>query len=345
MDNPDDLKRWEGKLPPQLLKQLVLEVVSRKDPRVLVGPSIGEDAAIIDFGDRVLVVHSDPITGAVKNIGWYAVHVACNDIATRGARPQWLLPVVLLPIGEVEAAKQVAKDIRRAADEVGAVVVGGHTEFAPGLNRPIVSMTAIGEAPKNGYVTTSMCRPGDKVILTKGVAIEGTAIIAAELEHELKGRIPQETLESAKSFTRYLSVVKDALTAVEAGGVHAMHDPTEGGVAGGLQELAIASQLGIIAYEEKMIIRKETQILLSTVGADPLKTISSGSLLIAAEPNAAPKIVEKLNQVGIPASIIGEIIEDSEKRYIVRKDGSKMSLHGYIADDLWKTLSQHLSQK
>ncbi|HFC49154.1 MAG TPA: AIR synthase, partial [Thermofilum sp.] len=97
MDNPDNLKRWEGKLPPQLLKQLVLEVVSRKDPCVLVGPSIGEDAAIIDFGDRVLVVHSDPITGAVKNIGWYAVHVACNDIATRGARPRWLLPVVLLP--------------------------------------------------------------------------------------------------------------------------------------------------------------------------------------------------------------------------------------------------------
>jgi len=332
---------WEGKLPPKLLEEYVLKILRKDDPRLLVGPSIGEDAAIIDFGEKVLVIHSDPITGAVQGIGWYAVHIACNDIATRGAKPRWLLPVLLLPVGQISLLKEIVKDIAKAAEEVGAVVVGGHTEFTPGLNRPIISMTAIGEVDKNRYVTTSMCRPGDLIILTKGVAIEGTSIIANELEEYLKKRLPEYLIERAKKFTREISVVKDALTAVSVGGVHAMHDPTEGGVAGGIQELAMASKLGVVAYEEKMIIREETREILSLVGADPLKTISSGSLLIVAVPSKAPEIVKALKREGVQATIIGEILDDPRKRYIVRKDGRRLDLHQHIKDDLWEALKKY----
>lgn len=336
------MEEWEGKLPPHLLEEFILETVRRPDPRVLVGPSIGEDAAIIDFGEKVLVVHSDPITGAVENIGWYAVHIACNDVATRGARPRWLLPVMLIPKGGIELARKIAVDMRKAAEEVDATIVGGHTEFTLGLNRPIISMTAIGEADKDKYVCTSKCKPGDLVILTKGVAIEGTAIIASELENVLEKRIPREIIERAKGFLRKISVVKDALTAMTVGGVHAMHDPTEGGIAGGLQELALASGLGIIAYEKDMLIAEETERILLAVKADPLRTISSGSLLIVAEPSYAFRIIEELKRNGIPAGIIGRMLPSPEERLIIRKSGAKMDLSEHIEDDLWRVLREVL---
>ena len=336
------MEEWEGKLPPSLLEKLVLGVVRKRDPRVLVGPSVGEDAAVIDFGDKVLVVHSDPITGAVRNIGWYAVHIACNDVATRGAKPRWLLPVLLVPRGRIELVERIAADVRRAADEIDATVIGGHTELTPGLNRPIVSMTAIGEAGRESYVTTSMCKPGDSIILTKGAAIEGTAIIASELEEMLRDRISRSVLERAKGFIERISIVRDAMTAISVGGVHAMHDPTEGGVAGGLQELAMASGLGVVAWEEEMIVAEETRAVLSAVGADPLRTISSGSLLIAVDPARAPAVLAGLKQRGIPASIIGRMLPDPEERYIVRSDGTRMDLSVHVEDDLWRVLREVL---
>ena len=332
----------EGKLPPKLLEEYVLSVLRKRDPRVIVGPSIGEDAAIIDMGDRVLVVHSDPITGAIENIGWFAVHIACNDVATRGARPLWLLPVIMVPTGRVDIIKEIVEDMRRAADEVGATVVGGHTELTPGIGRPIISMTAIGEVKKNEFLTTSNCRPGDHVILTKGVAIEGTAIIAKELEHVLKARLPSHIIEEGKKFMYKISVVKDAMIAKSVGGVHAMHDPTEGGIACGLQELAIASGLGIIAYEDKMPISSVTKEILRTVNGDPLRTISSGSLLIVADPSRSIDIVNTLKKNGIVAGIIGEMVEDRNTRLIYRVNGSTMSLKQPIEDELWRILREIL---
>ena len=333
------IRLWEGKLPSKLLEEYVLRLFKKKDPRVLVGPSIGEDAAIIDFGEKVLIVHSDPITGAVKRIGWYATHVVSNDIATRGAKPKWLLPVLIIPVGKVEYLKEIVKDIAKASEEIGATVIGGHTEFTPGISRPIISMTAIGEASK--YVTTSMCKPGDKVILTKGVAIEGTSIIANELEKVLLKTLPKYIVERAKSLVNEISVIKEALIATRAGGVHAMHDPTEGGVACGLQELAIASKLGVVAYEDKMIVREETEKVLSFVGADPLKILSSGSLLIVADSSKASNIVNTLIENGIKASIIGEMQEDKNSRYIIRKSGEVMNLNKHIEEEIWRVLKRY----
>ena len=334
----------EGKLPPHRLERY-LTILRKSDPRVIVGASIGEDAALIDMGDKLLVVHSDPITGAIKKIGWYAVHIVANDIATRGAKPKWFLPVVMLPPEWEDKVEEIFRDMRVAIDELDAYIVGGHTEFTPGLNRPIISMTAIGEVEKSKYIVTGNCRPGDDIILTKGVAIEGTSIIANELYEYLKRKIDEKILVKARSLSKQISVVREALLAVESGEVHAMHDPTEGGIANGLLELALASGHGFIVYEKSMNILPETEIVLSCVGADPLTTISSGSLLIVSPPSSTEKILDRLRNEGINATKIGKIVEDPATRIIIRKNGEEMQVsEENISEDLWKVLGKILKK-
>ena len=332
-----------GKLPPALLKQIVLSRLGIDDPRVLLGPHIGEDASIIDFGQKALVVHSDPITGAVENLGWLAVNVCANDIATRGARPRWLLIVILLPENATASElKSLTTQIDEAAKKLGAAIVGGHSEITPSIKRPVVITTAIGEIGKGKFLRTSGAKAGDSIIVTKGAAIEGTAILAYELANFLASRIGKKIVEKAKKFIKMTTVVEDALTAFKVADddIHAMHDATEGGVAGALQEIAWASNVGIIAYEEKIPVYSETKALCQALRIDPLKTISSGTLLISAESKAADKIVEALQQKGITASIIGKVLDRKEGVYIVRKSGAKQDLSKPIRDELWKAFKK-----
>lgn len=330
-----------GKLDPKALKQLVFCRLGSRDSRVLLGPSIGEDATVIDFGNKALVIHSDPITGAVENIGWHAVNVCANDIATRGVRPLWILTVLLLPENfSLAQLKNITGQIDNAAKELGMAVVGGHSEVTPGIDRPILVTTALGETSKAKFIRTSGAKVGDSVILTKGAAIEGTSILAHELESTLQTKVGKAVVKRAKQFVKQLSVVKDALTAVEAGGVHAMHDATEGGVAGGLQEIAWASNAGLTAHEEKMIVSPETQAICKALGVDPLRTISSGTLIIAAESKGAEKIVKRLKQKGISASIVGKILAEDKGAFITRKDGTKLDLSKPVREELWRALQK-----
>jgi len=328
-----------GKLDPNLLKQLVFGCLGSPDPRVVVGPKLGEDAAVIDFKDRVLVVHSDPITGAVENIGWLAVNVCSNDIATRGIRPLWILVVLLLP-QDINSAqlKQITHQIDEAARELSIAVVGGHSEVTPGINRPIIVATAIGEAEKGGFVSSSGARIGDRIILTKGAAIEGTAILSTELAEPLQRKIDRNIVQRAQKFIKKIGVVKEALTAVEVGGVHAMHDATEGGIAGGLQEVAWASSVGIVAYEERIPIYKETEEICKALSIDPLKTISSGALIISAHPEKAEEIVSAIRKTGVQASIIGKVVNGKEGSYVFRRDGTRLDLSEPVKEELWRTL-------
>lgn len=332
-----------GKLDPKTLRKLVFSHLGALDPRIILGPNIGEDATIIDLEGRALVVHSDPITGAIKNVGWLAVNVCANDIATRGVRPQWMLTVLLLPENFNSAQlKNLTTQIDEAAKALGIAVVGGHTEVTPSTNRPIIIATAMGETSKDKFVKTSGAQLGDSVIITKGAAIEGTAILSHELYSLLECKVNKKILEKAKQFIKMTSVVKDALTAVEVGGVHAMHDATEGGIAGGLQELAWASNVGIVAYEEKIPIHPETEIICRALGIDPLKTISSGALVISAQSEKAQKIVATLRKKGIQASVIGRIVSKKEGAYIVRKGGTNLHLEKPVKEELWKALKKHL---
>jgi len=331
-----------GKLDPTTLKQLILSRLGKKDPRVMLGPNIGEDATVIDFGDRALVVHSDPITGAVENVGRLAVNVCTNDIATRGVRPSWILTVLLLPETVNSAqVKNITIQIDEAAKELGVAVVGGHSEVTPGIDRPILITTAMGETPKEKFVRTSGAKIGDSIILTKGAAIEGTAILSHELESFLQRRIDKKTIERAKQFIKKISVVKDALTAVEVGGVHAMHDATEGGVAGGLQEIAWASNVGIIANENKVPIYEETRAVCRALKIDPLRTISSGSLIISAHPKKAANILSALKGRGINAVIVGKVVDKKEGIYIFRRDGTRFDLSKPVKEELWKALKNY----
>lgn len=330
-----------GKMPPEVLESIVFGRLGVLDSRVLVKPKIGEDAAIIDFGDRVLVLHSDPITGAVENIGWLAVNVSSNDVATRGARPKWLSVVILLPENATsDLLDEITRQIDLAAKELEMMVVCGHTEVTPSLDRPILICTSIGEASKDKYVTSSGARVGDKIILTKGAAIEGTAIFAHEFEDYLKSRLSEEIVDRAKEYIKYISVLREAMIAIEVGGVTAMHDPTEGGVLGGVQELARASNVGFIVYEDRVIINPETKAICNVLNADPLKTISSGSLLITVRPNKADELVRTLISSGVKVSIIGEIVDKSEGDFLVKSDGAKVKLTELVQDHLWLILGR-----
>ncbi len=332
-----------GKLDPTALKQLIFSCLGSRDTRVILGPNIGEDATVIDFGDKALVVHSDPITGAVENVGWLAVNVCTNDIATRGIRPLWILIVLLLPENStLTQLRSITAQIDKAAKQLGVAVVGGHSEVTARINRPIIITTAIGETVNKRFVRTSGAKIGDSLIVTKGAAIEGTAILAYELSSSLENKIGERMVEKARQFIKMTSVVKDALTAVEAGVVHAMHDATEGGVAGGLQEMAWASNVGVVAHEEKIPIYLETDAICKTLGIDPLKTMSSGTLIISAEPENAEKIVTALKRKGIRASIVGEVVEKKQNAYIVRKDGTKLNLAKPVKEELWAVLKERL---
>jgi len=302
-----------GKLDYRLLERLLKKYPNRPDPRIVIGPKLGEDAAVIDYPDRYLIVKTDPVTFATEEIGWYAVQVNANDIATRGAIPKWFQATILLPENKTteELVDGIFSQIFNACGELNITVIGGHTEISYNLDRPIIIGCMLGEVCKNKLVSTSGAKPGDVIILTKGIVIEGTSIIAREKEEELKKRgYPPSFIQKCQSFlySPGISVVKDALLANKFK-VHSMHDPTEGGLATGLYEIASASKVGLLIEKEKIPIMEESQILCREYNLDPLRTIASGALLIVSSKKNAVKIISLLREYGITTSLIGEIKE------------------------------------
>ncbi|NJE25606.1 hydrogenase [Thermococcus sp. MV5] len=324
-----------GKVPPEVLEKIVFDFLGAKDERVILKSGIGIDAAAIDFGENVLVASSDPITGAEKHIGFYAIHVNANDVATFGAKPKWFLATILLPENSDETLlKEIMEDMHENAKKLGVSIVGGHTEVTIGLNRPIVIGTMLGEVKKEKLVRSNGAKPGDMMILTKGAGIEGTAIIASEHEEKLKNAFGEELVKRAKAFLEKISVVEEALIAAEIG-VNAMHDPTEGGIANGFHEMADAAGLGFRVYYEKIPIASETKKICEYFNLDPLALISSGSLLIAASRENADIIVRAIKEKGIEAAIIGEFLRNNETKVIV-KDEKEFPLKRPESDELWK---------
>lgn len=311
-----------GKLPPDLLAKFVFSRIGRIDPSVIVGPSVGEDAAVIDLGDgRVLVAHVDPITSAVEYLGWLAVHIASNDLAVRGVRPRWLLAVLYLPENSsISLIDKITFQIDSAAKEVGAMIVGGHSEFTPGLERPMISMTAIGITDRNKYVTTGGARVGDVVLMSKVAAVEGTAILSTDFRELLiKRSVPKSIIERGSDFIKRVSVVEEALILSENGLATSMHDPTEGGLLGGLAEIAYASKKTIEVWEEKVPIAEETAAISMALEIDPLRLISSGTLIATIPEGRVGAAINALESRGIRVSIIGRVVEPS---------GSLVTLYG-----------------
>jgi len=332
-----------GKIPIDVLKQVIFKNLGVKREEVVLGPSAGFDGAVIDVGNKSLIVSMDPITGALERIGWLAVNVNANDVATFGVEPAFLFSCILLPEkADRNVIETISVQMDEAAKTLGMAIVGGHCEVTPGLANPIVVGCTIGMAEKGDYVTAGGAKAGDKLVLTKSIGIEGTAILASDREDRLKRAIDAKTLQNAKSFYKQISVVKEAVAAFKTGRVHAMHDPTEGGVAGGIHEMADASNLGIRVFEEKIRIQPETLKICAFFQIDPLQLIASGSLLIAVEQDSASDVVDVLEKNRVSAAIIGEFLPSKEKRVIIRRDGSREGLVRPLSDHLWQALKKPL---
>ena len=329
-----------GKLNANLLDELVSSI-KKKDPRVIVGPKVGEDAAVIDIGDKYLLSTTDPITFTSYKIGWYTVNVNANDIATMGGTPKWLLVSILLPENKTDSAlvKEIFRDIENAADELGIDICGGHTEITKGLDRPIVSGHMLGEVDKDKLVTNSHARVGDEIILTKGIAIEGMALLAREREKELSGKYGKMFVERVQAFLHNpgISVVAEAHLANQAADIRAMHDPTEGGLATGLYELTRASNTGVVIYEDMIHLLDETRILCSEYKLDPLGVIASGALLIVVDPGDRDAVLSKLVQNDITCSVIGKLTDKEDGLKIIA-DGEERELPFFEVDEIARVI-------
>lgn len=313
-----------GKLPLEQLTQL-LGKLELNDPRVVLGPQPGEDAALIDFGDRYLVCATDPITFATDLIGWYLVQINANDLAVMGATPRWLMATLLIP------QEMAANDLRRIFDQIleactalDISLVGGHTEITHELPRPIAIGAMQGEVAKDRVVLTSGAQPGDSIILTKGVAIEGTAILAREASDALiRAGLSSDVVDTAKLllFSPGISVVKAARLACDTVNVHAMHDPTEGGLATGLLEMATSAQVGLTVEARSIPILPECRAICEALELEPLGLIASGALLLTVDPRDTPKLIKAFTQRNIAASEIGRITQPEEGLKLQTPDG------------------------
>ncbi len=302
-----------GKLPPDVLSAL-LETHTPRDPRVILGPRPGEDAAVVDIGEQYLIAKTDPITFATDEIGWYAVNVNANDIATMGGTPAWFMATLLLPIGTADQSMvtTIFAQITTACDALNVSLIGGHTEITYGLDRPIVSGVMLGLAPKDQLVLTGGAQPGDAILVTKGVPIEATAIIARERREMLASQFSAAFLEQCAGYLHDpgISVLRDAQIAMKTGQVHAMHDPTEGGLATGLWELADASGVRLNVNPAPAVLG-QSRAVCEAVGIDPLGAIASGALLLSVLQADAAPIMNALREVGIPSYEIGHVEEGS----------------------------------
>lgn len=313
-----------GKLPPDLLQRLLARAPVVDDD-VLLGPGIGLDCAVVRHGDSLLVFKSDPITFASDELGWYLVQVNANDVATTGARPRWLLVTLLLPQGESDEAlvETLTSQIYRACRDLDIAVIGGHTEVTHGLERPIAVGTLVGEVSEERLVTPQGATPGDALLLTKGVPIEGTAILAREFPERAAEVLSPDDVRRAADFLYEpgISVVHDARTALSAGRVTAMHDPTEGGLAAALWELAEASGNSLVVQRAAIPVPAVSQKICTALGLDPLATIASGALLLTTKAADAPQVNAELQKNGITSSVIGEVAPGPPAVWLVDEDG------------------------
>lgn len=325
-----------GKLPTEDLTKLLHDYAPH-DARLIVGASVGEDAAVIDMGDRYLVAKTDPITFATAEIGWYAVHVNANDVACMGATPRWFLATLLLPENQttLPLVDKIFKQIHTACADLNITLVGGHTEITHKLDRQLVIGQMLGEVAPDKMVSSSGALIGDDLILSKGIAIEGTAIIASEMRNLLLADFGEDVLNNYARFLHEpgISVVKDAAIALNTGGVHALHDPTEGGLATGLHELAQAANVGLEIYDEQLPYLPESNVLCQYFGLDPLGVIASGALLIAADPQFTPQIIAALNQEGLKGTKIGRCVSSEKGRQLIKQIG-KYSLPTFARDEI-----------
>ncbi|MFW9846708.1 MAG: AIR synthase family protein [Candidatus Thorarchaeota archaeon] len=327
-----------GKVPPDVLSKAVFAHLGKKDDSLILGPGLGEDASLIRVGDSIIVAATDPITGSMEDIGWLSVHINANDIATFGVQPRWFLASILLPVGSSESElERIMLQIDKASQFLGITVAGGHTEVTESVDKPIVAGFMIGLTSEGRYVTSSGAQPGDHIVITKSVALEGTAILAVEGASYLSHRISRNLLDEAQKMRDQISVVKDGVVAFGTGHITAMHDPTEGGFSGGIHEICDASRVGFEIDVKAIPVEESTRTICRELSVNELELISSGCMLMTCNPQGSESVVTSLEEAGIKATIVGKITPRIEDRYAIR-DATRSPLPRPSTDALWAAL-------
>jgi hydrogenase expression/formation protein HypE len=293
-----------------VLQRRVFPFTIADDPDILLGAAFGEDVALTRVGSDILASHVDPIVGAVGDIGRLAVHVACNDIAASGIPPRWLLLLVLLPgESEEELLEEIMRDASRAAAEVGASIIGGHTGYSAGLSRPLVAVTALGTASGRKPVRTGGARAGDHVLVTKGIALEGTAILAKDFaDVAVRLGLTEEELEQGRRLVDSISVVPEALELASCG-ISAMHDVTRGGLLETLLEIAYLSNVSIEVQLSRLSLPPVVSRFASAFEFDPLRMISSGTLAATIPPGRIDAVRNSLEKSKTAFAVVGRVAE------------------------------------
>ena len=316
-----------GKLPNELLDRFLAELDCR-DPSVLVGPRVGEDVAAVSLaGEDTLVLKSDPITFATDAVGYYAMVVNANDLATCGARPRWMLATLLFPPGTSPGrVRQVMVELKQAASRFGVSLCGGHTEITDAVTRPVVVGQLAGTVSRSRLIDKRKMRAGDQILFTKGVAVEGTALIAREFAPRLlELGLGREEVEQCRRFLTEpgISILPEAGIAAGCKEVRALHDVTEGGVATALGELAAAGGHRIRVYPDRIPVFGSTARICKLLDLDPMGLIGSGSLLIACGPEACRGLSDSLDEAGIPVACIGQVLEEGSGVEALEKEGGR----------------------
>ena len=333
-----------GKLKHEFLQKMLSNFVSTthlKEDRVVVGSSIGEDAAVIDMGDKYLVAKTDPITFVTDEIGYYAVNINVNDVVCTGATPKWFQSTILLPAKNTDEdlIETIFRNIHDTCKSLGITVIGGHTEITATLDRPIVIGSLLGEVDKEKLVLSSGAKEDDIIILTKGIFIEGTSIIAREKEDFLKEKgYGNQFIEKCKNYLYDpgISIFKEAVVSNDNFTVTSMHDLTEGGLFNGLAEIAIASNLGLLIKKEQINVLPEPLELSKIFNLDPYSTISSGSLLISINPEFAEDLINLLAKNGIASEAVGRFTKDKYKYLILDENNREKTMIYTEVDEITK---------
>jgi hydrogenase maturation factor len=337
--------RAPGKIDAEWFEGVIRPRLGRRRGEVLVGPRSGVDVGIVDLGDgRVMVATTDPIfvvpAYGWERSGWFAVHVLASDAATSGIPPAYITFDLNLPLDVGREDLELLWDtIHRECDRIGMAVVTGHTGRYEGCGYPMIGgATVLGIGGRDEYVVPTMARPGDRVIVTKGVAIEAAGLFAVTFPDLVADRYGREFACEAEELFWRMSVVDDALTAASVGvrddGVTSMHDATECGVWGALAEVAAASEVGLRIEKEAILLPEAVGRICDLFGIDPFCSISEGTLVATCRPHRAREVLRRLDDRGIPATIVGDVV-DARDGVRYRTGGEERELRHPGTDPFW----------
>lgn len=342
-----------GKISAEIFDQIILPQLGKRRPEVLVGPQHGVDVGVVDLGGgQVMVTTTDPIFVVPpygwERSGWFAVHILASDAVTSGLPPKYITMDLNLPLAvtrdQFEALWRV---MHRECEKLGMAIISGHTGRYEGCDYPMIGgATVICVGPKDQYVTPAMANVNDLIVVTKGAAIEAAGLFAVTFPEEVAERYGKPFAEEAEKIFWQMSVVEDALTAVSVGvrenGVTAMHDATECGIWGGLFEIAQASEVGLVIEKDQIIVQESVRKVCDLFGIDPYTSISEGTLIATCRPHRVKELLSRLEDKGIPASIVGELTDAREGLHYF-EGGRKHALRHPRVDPFWAAFGRAAS--